>query len=110
MAIFEAALRERQRALGEFRHPAFARVRQVDRPAGQPAALAIVSNHAEGHRLSDLLRNAATHQARVDLVAAMCMLRQMVAGVAHLHEQAEGVSHGVPMKFRKTLKVAVQPD
>jgi serine/threonine protein kinase len=100
-AIFEAALRERQRALAEFRHPAFARVRQVDRPAGQPAALAIVSNHAEGHRLSDLLRNAETHQARVDLVAAMCLLRQMVAGVAHLHEQGEGVSHGAltPERF-----------
>ena len=53
-APFEAALRERQRRLSDFRHPAFARVRQIDRPAGQSAALAVVSNHFEGLRLSDL--------------------------------------------------------
>ena len=41
---FEAAVRERQRRLADFRHAAYARVRQIDRPAGQNAALAIVSN------------------------------------------------------------------
>ena len=51
---FEAAVRERQRRLTDFRHPAFARVRQIDRPAGQNAALAIVSNYADGQRLSEL--------------------------------------------------------
>ena len=40
---FEAAVRERQRRLADFRHAAYARVRQIDRPAGQNAAL--------GHRL-----------------------------------------------------------
>jgi len=100
-AVFEAGLRDRQKSLAEFRHPAFARVRQVDRPAGQPAALAIVSNHADGQRLSDVLRNAEMHEARVDLVSAMCVLRQVVASIVHLHEQGEGLSHGAltPERF-----------
>jgi hypothetical protein len=98
---FEAALRERQRLLAEFRDAAFTRVRQVDRPAGQAASLALVSNHVEGSRLSDLLRNAESNQARVDLVSAMCLLRQMVAAIVDLHAQGEGTSHGAltPERF-----------
>ena len=55
---FAAAVRERQRRLADFRHAAYARVRQIDRPAGQNAALAVVSNYADGQRLSELLRSA----------------------------------------------------
>ncbi len=58
---FEAAVRERQRRLVDFRHAAYARVRQIDRPAGQNAALAIVSNYADGQRLSELLRSIQTN-------------------------------------------------
>ncbi|HEY8551806.1 MAG TPA: PEGA domain-containing protein [Vicinamibacterales bacterium] len=91
---FEAAARERQRQLADFRHPAFARVRQMDRPANQPGALAIVSNYAEGQRLSDVLRAAATAGVTLDLVTAVCLLRQVVASVARLHELGEHISHG----------------
>ena len=93
-APFEAALRERQRRLSDFRHPAFARVRQIDRPAGQSAALAIVSNHFEGLRLSDLLKLVEGHGVRLDVVSALCMLRQAVAAIGRLHECGEDISHG----------------
>lgn len=91
---FEAAVRERQRRLVDFRHAAFARVRQIDRPAGQNAALAIVSNYADGQRLSELLRQAQTSGVAIELIAAVCMLQQMVAAVAQLHALGADLSHG----------------
>jgi serine/threonine-protein kinase len=91
---FEAAVRERQRRLVDFRHAAFARVRQIDRPAGQNAALAIVSNYADGQRLSELIRQAQTSGVAIELIAAVCMLQQMVAAVAQLHAIGADLSHG----------------
>jgi hypothetical protein len=91
---FEAAVRERQRHLADFRHAAFARVRQIDRPAGQNAALAIVSNYADGQRLSELLRQAQTTGVAIELIAAVCMLQQMVAAVAQVHALGADLSHG----------------
>src|SRR5262245_39268939 len=91
---FEAAVRERQRRLVDFRHASFARVRQIDRPAGQNAALAIVSNYADGQRLSDLLRQAQTSGVAIELIAAVCMLQQMVTAVAQLHALGADLSHG----------------
>jgi len=91
---FEAAVRERQRRLVDFRHPAFGRVRQIDRPAGQNAALAIVSNYADGKRLSELLSQAQTSGVAIELIAAVCMLQQMVSAVAQLHALGADLSHG----------------
>ena len=53
---FEFALRERAARLANFRHAYYARVRRIDR---HPTGLAIVSDHVEGVRLSDMLRVAA---------------------------------------------------
>ena len=61
---FEFALRERTARLMNFRHAYYARVRRVDRAAGR-RRLAIVSDHVEGTRLSDLLRVA--HQRGLQL-------------------------------------------
>ena len=91
---FEAAVRERQRRLTDFRHAAFARVRQIDRPANQNAALAIVSNYADGQRLSDFLRQTQTTGTAIELIVAVCMLQQMVSAVAQLHAIGADVSHG----------------
>src|SRR6187431_1173859 len=49
---FEFALRERAARLANFRHAYYARVRRVDRAMAPTAALAIVSDHLEGTRLS----------------------------------------------------------
>ena len=91
---FEAAVRERQRRLADFRHAAYARVRQIDRPAGQNAALAIVSNYADGQRLSELLRSAQSNAVPIELIVGMCLLQQMVAAVAQLHAIGGDLSHG----------------
>ncbi len=91
---FEAAARERQRRLADFRHAAYARVRQIDRPAGQNAALAIVSNYADGQRLSELLRSAQSSAVPLELIVGMCLLQQMVAAVAQMHALGGDLSHG----------------
>jgi serine/threonine protein kinase len=91
---FEFALRERTARLMNFRHAYYARVRRVDRlPAG--GGLAVISDHIEGTRLSDLLR--VTHQRglQLDTNAALCLIRQLVPAVALLHENARDASHGL---------------
>ena len=57
---FEFALRERAARLANFRHAYYARVRRIDRSIRR--GLAIVSDHVEGIRLSDMLRVA--HERR----------------------------------------------
>jgi hypothetical protein len=52
---FEFALRERAARLANFRHACYVRVRRIDRAMAPASALAIVSDHLEGTRLSDIL-------------------------------------------------------
>src|SRR5262245_20728662 len=89
---FEFALRERAARLANFRHAYYARVRRIDR---HPTGLAIVSDHVEGVRLSEMLRVAHQRSLQLDLSAALCLLRQLVPSVALLHENARDVSHGL---------------
>lgn len=92
---FEFALRERAARLANFRHAYYARVRRVDRALAPAAALAIVSDHLEGTRLSDILRVAHEKQIQLDINAALCLIRQLVPAVAVLHENARDVAHGL---------------
>jgi PEGA domain-containing protein len=89
---FEFALRERAARLANFRHAYYARVRRIDR---HPSGLAIVSDHVEGIRLSDMLRVASERGLQIDLNAALCLLRQLVPSIALLHENARDVAHGL---------------
>lgn len=89
---FEFALRERAARLANFRHAYYARVRRIDR---HPSGLAIVSDHVEGVRLSDMLRVSEQRGLNLDLNAALCLLRQLVPSVALLHENARDVAHGL---------------
>ena len=89
---FEFALRERAARLANFRHAYYARVRRIDR---HPVGLAIVSDHVEGVRLSEILRVAHERKLQLDLSAALCLLRQLVPSVALLHENARDVAHGL---------------
>jgi len=92
---FEFALRERAARLANFRHAYYARVRRVDRAMAPTAALAIVSDHLEGTRLSDILRVAQEKELQLDINAALCLIRQLVPAVAVLHENARDVAHGL---------------
>src|SRR5204862_342977 len=89
---FEFALRERAARLANFRHAYYARVRRIDR---HPTGLAIVSDHVEGVRLSEMLRVAQARNLQLDLNAALCLLRQLVPSLALLHENARDVAHGL---------------
>ena len=89
---FEFALRERAARLANFRHAYYARVRRIDR---HPNGLAIVSDHVEGVRLSEMLRIAAERGLQLDLNAALCLLRQLVPSIALMHENARDVAHGL---------------
>jgi PEGA domain len=92
---FEFALRERTARLANFRHAYYVRVRRVDRALAPQAALALVSDHLEGTRLSDILRVAADKRLQLDINAALCLIRQLVPAVAVLHENARDVAHGL---------------
>jgi hypothetical protein len=92
---FEFALRERVARLANFRHPYYARVRRVDRAPSHPTALAVVSDHVEGTRLSDILRVAEERRLQLDINAALCLIRQLVPALALLHENARDAAHGL---------------
>ena len=92
---FEFALRERVARLANFRHPYFARVRRVDRAPAQVTALALVSDHVEGTRLSEILRVAEERQLHLDINAALCLVRQLVPAISLLHENARDAAHGL---------------
>jgi hypothetical protein len=91
---FEFALRERAARLANFRHAYYARVRRIDR-VQQTAGLAIVSDHVEGTRLSDILRVAHEKHLQLDINAAICLIRQLVPALALLHENARDAAHGL---------------
>lgn len=92
---FEFALRERTARLANFRHAYFARVRRIDRVVMPAPGLAIVSDHVEGTRLSDILRVTEERGLRLDINSALCLIRQLVPAVALLHENARDVAHGL---------------
>jgi hypothetical protein len=92
---FEFALRERVARLANFRHAYYVRVRRVDRAMGAQSSLAIVSDHLEGTRLSDILRVAHERNLQIDINAALCLIRQLVPAVAVLHENARDAAHGL---------------
>ena len=91
---FEFALRERVSRLAGFRQSSFGRVRSVERLADRETALAVVSDHIDGVRLSDMLVNAEERRLGLDINIALCLIRQLVPAIATLHESASDTAHG----------------
>ena len=92
---FEFALRERVARLANFRHGYYARIRRVDRAQPHGSSLALVSDHVEGTRLSDILRVADERGLQLDINAALCLIRQLVPALVLLHENARDAAHGL---------------
>jgi hypothetical protein len=92
---FEFALRERAARLANFRHAYYARVRRIDRVQVPAPGLAIVSDHVEGTRLSDILGSTDERNLQLDINTALCLIRQLVPAVALMHENAREVAHGL---------------
>lgn len=91
---FEFALRERAARLANFQHNAYARVRQIDRLPPPDGRLAIVSEHVPGWRLAEILSAVQERHLELDINAALSLVKQLVHGVAILHQHARGVAHG----------------
>jgi hypothetical protein len=91
---FEFALRERASRLAAFRHAYYARVRSVDRLTDPASTLTVVSDSIKGVRLANLLTASERRPITLDINASLHLLRQLVAAVAILHENARDVAHG----------------
>jgi serine/threonine protein kinase len=91
---FEFALRERASRLANFRHVYYGRVRSVDRLTDPASTLAIVSDSIKGVRLANLLAASERRPMTLDISASVHLIRQLVAAVAMLHENARDVAHG----------------
>ena len=91
---FEFALRERTGRLAGFKHPAFVRVRGVERSGDADPLLTVTSDAAPGVRLSTLLAGAEARRVPLDIYAALCLIRQMVSALAMLHDGVRDVAHG----------------
>ncbi|CAN5842114.1 hypothetical protein BH18ACI5_BH18ACI5_18870 [soil metagenome] len=96
---FEAALRDRVQRLAQFRDPAFARVRSVQR-LEPDHDLALISNCTPGKRLSEVL-----HHMRGPAVAA-ALIQQLGPALAQLQQHDNGIGHGVLSPAR----VVVSPE
>jgi len=83
---FEFALRERLGRLSSFEHGSYARALSVER-VRESGSLGLVSERVEGIRLSALLTRAAARGLNLDINAAICLVRQLVAAVAALHDK-----------------------
>jgi len=84
---FEAALRDQVHRLDRFRHPAFARVRSVQRLEPDDD-LALVSNCTPGKRLSEVLHQASGPEFAAELI------RQLAPALVLLQQHGHGISHG----------------
>ncbi len=91
---FEFALRERVARLSTLSHSALPKLRAVDRTSGPDATLRLVSDQAQGARLSLMLEQAYAHEVHLDIGSALSIIRQLVSAVAALHESARDLSHG----------------
>ncbi|HEY7290621.1 MAG TPA: PEGA domain-containing protein [Vicinamibacterales bacterium] len=91
---FEFALRERASRLANFRHVYYGRVRSVDRLNDPASTLALVSDSIKGVRLANLLAASERRPMTLDISASIHLIRQLVAAVAMLHENARDVAHG----------------
>lgn len=90
---FEISLRGRLAQLFGFRHPGFAFVRGVT-TLEQSGQLALVSQQPRGERLTVILRAAESRGARLDVDAAIWLLRHVVSALADFHEATGGLAHG----------------
>ncbi len=91
---FERAVREQTRHLAALDDLSFARVWRVERLPEPGGGIALVSTHAQGSRLSEILAGAARKNAVLETVAAFLLIKQLVAAIAALHLRGEGIVHG----------------
>jgi serine/threonine protein kinase len=94
VSSFEFALRDRVSRLSSFQSEHYGRVRGVERIGTSGTTLAIVSEHVQGARLSEILSFAESRVLPIETNAALCLIRQLIHALALLHQKMPDVSHG----------------
>lgn len=90
---FDVAIRERVARFANFRHASYAAVRRVERlPDGR---LAILSDHVDGTRLSEMLATVHAQGLVLDTSASLSLVAQLLTAVVLLHENARDAAHGL---------------
>ena len=90
---FEFALRERVARFSDLQHPAFTRIRKVDRLNDEHGTVVLMSDGAAGVRLIDVLSDVERSGRVLDVNAALSLVRQLISAIAALHRHAR-VAHG----------------
>jgi serine/threonine protein kinase len=94
VSSFEFALRDRVSRLSSFQSEHYGRVRGVERVGKTGTTLAIVSDHIQGVRLSEILSFAESRLLPIETNAALCLIRQLVHALSLLHQKAPDLCHG----------------
>ena len=94
VSSFEFALRDRVSRLSSFQSEHYQRVRAVERIGKTGTSLAVVSDHVQGVRLSEILSFAESQLLPIETNAALCLIRQLIHALALLHQKMPDVSHG----------------
>jgi serine/threonine protein kinase len=94
VSAFEFALRDRVSRLSSFQSEHYGRVRGVERVGKTGTTLAIVSEHVQGVRLSEILAFAESRLLPIETNAALCLIRQLIHALALLHQKMPDVCHG----------------
>jgi hypothetical protein len=94
VSSFEFALRDRVSRLSAFQSEHYGRVRGVERVGKTGTTLAIVSEHVQGVRLSEILAFAESRLLPIETNAALCLIRQLIHALALLHQKMPDVCHG----------------
>jgi len=90
---FERALRDSVERLAFFKHAAFGQARAVEYLDGDDA-LALVSTHTPGKRLSDMFQGRQPRGGMHPAFVAW-LIRQLAPAVADFHAHGRGIAHGV---------------
>jgi hypothetical protein len=91
---FERAVRDQTQHLAALDDPSFARVWRIERLPEPGGGIALVSTHAAGSRLSEVLAGAARQHAVLETVAAFLLIKQLIAAMAALHLRGPEAVHG----------------
>jgi serine/threonine protein kinase len=94
VSSFEFALRDRVSRLSGFQSEHYGRVRSVERIGKSGKTLAVISDHVQGVRLSEMLDVAETRLLPIETDAALCLIRQLVHALALLHQKVPDLCHG----------------
>jgi hypothetical protein len=93
--------------LAGFHHPSVSHVHSVDR-VNAGATLTIISESAQGVRLSDLLAVAEKHHLALDISTALCVIRQCLPVIAAIYEHDREIAHGALAPERLVISPRAQ--